>query len=357
MGNYVRVSWCGVMSDYFLAVNGVKQGGVLSPVLFCVYIDGLLVALSKAGVGCFIGSNFVGALAYADDVVLLAPTATALRRMLSICDCYASEYCISFNAIKSKCLVFLPNSRRFLRQQLNECTFYVGNKPIEYVTSYSHLGHIITSLMDDDADLVKRRSDFVGQVNNVLCYFGKVNSLVKNRLFHNYCTSMYGCELWSLNTDRINDLSIAWRKGLRRVWGVPYDTHCYLLPLISQCLPVFDEICRRSMNFITACCTHTSVLVRSVANHGLIARYNSFIGQNALFCTQRYKCTFDDIYCRRSNDLVNRYFYGLNDETQLRTAGFLSELISVRDGTLELSNEFNISREELNVIISHVCTQ
>ena len=191
----------------------------------------------------------------------------------------------------------------------------------------------------------------------MLCYFGKVNSLVKNRLFHNYCTSMYGCELWSLNTDRINDLSIAWRKGLRRVWGVPYDTHCYLLPLISQCLPVFDEICRRSMNFITACCTHTSVLVRSVANHGLIARYNSFIGQNALFCTQRYKCTFDDIYCRRSNDLVNRYFYGLNDETQLRTAGFLSELISVRDGTLELSNEFNISREELNVMISHVCTQ
>ena len=55
--------------------------------------------------------------------------------------------------------------------------------------------------------------------------------------------------------------------------------------------------------------------------------------------------------------IVNRYFYGLNDETQLRTAGFLSELISVRDGTLELSNEFNISREELNVIISHVCTQ
>src|SRR5664279_2354365 len=43
--NYVRVSWCGVMSDYFLALNGVKQGGVLSPVLFCVYIDDLLFAL------------------------------------------------------------------------------------------------------------------------------------------------------------------------------------------------------------------------------------------------------------------------------------------------------------------------
>jgi arginine exporter protein ArgO len=65
------------VSDYFLAGNGVKQGGVLSLVLFCIYIDGLLVALSWAGMGCFVGSNFVGALVYADDIVLLAPSATA----------------------------------------------------------------------------------------------------------------------------------------------------------------------------------------------------------------------------------------------------------------------------------------
>ena len=60
--NFVRVSWGGAVSDYFSAVNGVKQGAVLSPVLFCIYVDDLLLLLSKAGVGCFIGPNFVGAL-------------------------------------------------------------------------------------------------------------------------------------------------------------------------------------------------------------------------------------------------------------------------------------------------------
>jgi len=107
--NFVRVSWCGLFPEYFLAMNGVKQGGVLSPVLFCVYIDdlSLLVRLSNANVGCFIGSNYVGALAYADDLVLLAPTASALRKMVAICDVYAAEYSISFNAQKSKCLVSL----------------------------------------------------------------------------------------------------------------------------------------------------------------------------------------------------------------------------------------------------------
>jgi len=62
------------MTDYFTALNGVKQGAVLNPILYCMYVDDLLLILSKAGVSCFIGLHFVGALAYADDLVLLAPT-------------------------------------------------------------------------------------------------------------------------------------------------------------------------------------------------------------------------------------------------------------------------------------------
>ena len=109
ISNFVRVSWSGYFSEYFLAKNGVKQGGVLSPVLFCMYLDELLHALSAANVGCYVGDIFVGALAYADDLVLTAPSATALRKMLAICDAYASEYSMKFNATKSKCLVVLPS--------------------------------------------------------------------------------------------------------------------------------------------------------------------------------------------------------------------------------------------------------
>jgi Reverse transcriptase (RNA-dependent DNA polymerase) len=98
--NLVRIAWGGVLSDYFSAINGVKQGGVVSPVLYCVYIDDLLLALSKSGVGCYIGSNFVGALAYADDVVLIAPTATAMCKLLFICGEYATEYCTNETVCK-----------------------------------------------------------------------------------------------------------------------------------------------------------------------------------------------------------------------------------------------------------------
>jgi len=105
----VRVLWNGVYSNVFSVVSGVKQGGVISPVLFCLYMDELLVWLREAGVGCYVSGWFVGALAYADDLVLLAPSATAMRRLLSVCFCasYASEYNMFFNAQKSKCLIFL----------------------------------------------------------------------------------------------------------------------------------------------------------------------------------------------------------------------------------------------------------
>jgi len=65
------VSWTGIISDYFSVHNVVRQGSVLSPILFCVYIDNLLQKLSRSGVGCYPGANFAGSLAYADDIVLV----------------------------------------------------------------------------------------------------------------------------------------------------------------------------------------------------------------------------------------------------------------------------------------------
>ena len=77
-----HVEWNGSHSRWFPVLNGVKQGGVLSPILFCIYIDGLLNKLNSSLTGCCIGSQFTGALAYVDDIVLLAPTAAAMRSML-----------------------------------------------------------------------------------------------------------------------------------------------------------------------------------------------------------------------------------------------------------------------------------
>ena len=99
----------------------------MSPILFCVYIDNLLGRLSRSGVGCYVGTNFVGALAYADDIVLVCPTLSAMRKMLSICDAFAVEYDIKFNAQKSKLLMVSPRNRPKQATAQTACSFSVGD--------------------------------------------------------------------------------------------------------------------------------------------------------------------------------------------------------------------------------------
>ena len=74
---------------------------MISPVLFCVYADGLLKLLSDAKVGCYIVHVFVGALAYVDDFVLLAPSARAMCKLLSLCNEFEDGLNVLFNAKKS----------------------------------------------------------------------------------------------------------------------------------------------------------------------------------------------------------------------------------------------------------------
>ena len=104
--------------------------------------------------------------------------------------------------------------------------------PIEFVDSFSHSGHLITNKFSDSSDILKRRCYFMGQVDNMLYYSCKLEPSVKNRILqsaYSYCTSLYGCELWLLTTNEIGDLCISCRKGLRRVWDLPYTSHYYFL--------------------------------------------------------------------------------------------------------------------------------
>ena len=81
----LRVKWKNSYSDSFYVTNGVKQGGVISPLLFNVYVDELFKRLRKSGIGCYIGNIYAGSLGFADDVNLVCPSLNALRRAYKIC--------------------------------------------------------------------------------------------------------------------------------------------------------------------------------------------------------------------------------------------------------------------------------
>ena len=137
---------------------------MISPVLFCVYVDGLLKLMSDEKVGCYVCDVFVGALTYADDIVLLAPTARAMRKLLSLCDEFAGGYNVLFNAKKLKYLCIRPKE-----DNKSNCSFKlmfnIGSNAIEFVPQRPHLGNLINDICDDKDDILKKRNTMCGQKN------------------------------------------------------------------------------------------------------------------------------------------------------------------------------------------------
>ena len=58
IGQNIRVKWNDCMSHEYAVSNGVKQGGVISPLLFNLYVKDLIECLYRKVLGCPIGNNF-----------------------------------------------------------------------------------------------------------------------------------------------------------------------------------------------------------------------------------------------------------------------------------------------------------
>ena len=65
----------------------------------------------------------------------------------------------------------VPKNRRAIFENVNDCVFHINGGPIKSVKSFSHLGHLISSELNDDEDTINRKIAFIGQVNNTLLLF------------------------------------------------------------------------------------------------------------------------------------------------------------------------------------------
>jgi len=73
----------------------------LSPILFSVYMDPLIMQLRRQGLGCSFLNEFYGCLLYTDDILLITHTVHAMQMMLCLCDKFANDFDIKFNCRKS----------------------------------------------------------------------------------------------------------------------------------------------------------------------------------------------------------------------------------------------------------------
>ena len=86
----------------------------MSPLLFNVYMDDLSCSLSNTPIGCFIGGVMVNHIMYADDLVIISPSAKGLQRLLDICAGYGQSHDILFNDGKTVNMYMPANSSFYI---------------------------------------------------------------------------------------------------------------------------------------------------------------------------------------------------------------------------------------------------
>ncbi len=341
----IRVQWGSSMSIFCSVSNGVKQGGVLSPILFTVYVDELLCRLSNARFGCYVGNLFCGAVGYADDITLLAPTVTSLNYMLDICQNFAEAYDVLFNASKSRLLYF---SKAKSLPDISPITF--NGSVIEVVKHEKHLGNIIGQNCSKD-QLQDCIYSFQGKVNMVKTHFHHTNPDGLYQIFKTYRMPLYGSQLWNYNNSNVNTFYVSWRKAIRKLFNLPYRTHCNLLPYIIDDLPPNIQLYHRVISFVNGLSKSnnelTSMCYKLAVSGSGSAVSNSISILSSLCSTPRSNvCNINKCSLPVAHD----------DDASI-CASVIRDLLYIKHVNQYYPNMHILNNEDINFMLDCLCTE
>lgn len=168
---------------------------ILSPYFFTRYIRELISTIVLTNIGCNIGGVFYNILAYADDIVLLAPSWRALQLLINQLSQCAVHINMSCNVDKTVCMVFNPNSRKMIIDS-DFPRFTLNGVALQFVKEFKYLGHIINNEFSDDGDIKREIRNFFMRSNILIRRYGKCSTAVKLTLFKAYCMCLYDVGIW-----------------------------------------------------------------------------------------------------------------------------------------------------------------
>ena len=232
------VRWGDTCSVSFCVTNGVKQGGIISPMLFNLYMDDLSLTLNCSGIGGYIGTTLINHLCYADDLCLISLSSSGMQQLLNICKEYASEHKLLYNGSKSFALCFKQNALK-----VSSPSFFLDQMKIPTVEQCRYLG-ITISVKNSDLDIKRQMRKMYANVNLLLRKFSKCSVGVKCFLFKTYCSSLYCAPMWfDCTKTALKRLKIAYNNSLRRFMFLPWRNSATEM-FVNLGINSFDEMLR-----------------------------------------------------------------------------------------------------------------
>jgi hypothetical protein len=331
----IQVKWNSYKSVFCKVTNGVKQGGVISPIMFVNYIDELFIRLKKLGIGCYVGNLFCGAFGYADDVILIAPTRQALKLLLIECKKWSTEYSLLFNESKSKYIICNKSS--------SNGHFDFDGMRLYNVQHEKHLGNWIGNDVND-VRIKHTTADFYRRFNVFNSHFKGSDIGTKYNLFKTYCMPIYGSQLWDYSSNKCDQFYVAWRKCIRRLFRVDVRTHNSLLNFICKDDSVDVQLHKRFWKFFQGAVSNKNVYISKCAELALDGS-DSNVSKSLTYISQKYKLN----KYAASNVSIPKC---TQDEQCEMTAGVILDFIDMRDRRFICKAD----RTRVCEILVHLCT-
>ena len=251
------VRWGSILSDMITLTCGVRQGGVLSPVLFAVYVDEIIEKLNRSSHGCRIGDMFLGCVMYADDLILISASLCDLQAMVDICSVELQNLDMKLNVAKSQVIRIGTQFHKVCKN------LSVNGVEVNFVSKLKYLGCFLVSAKSFKLSMHEMRVKFYRAFNSLYSKCHKFSEHVLLHLVNAHCKPflLYGLEAISPNKRELSSLEYTYSSAICKIFKICHSSVASILHFMNE-ESIVDCCVSRKLRFMQKGVLHVNTVVR-----------------------------------------------------------------------------------------------